>query len=117
MLVRDQGLLLQQDRRLLDRLAYEVLTSGVSVADRDHAARPGRRDGAFGSRIAISFQESPADIDEQRSARGSLGRVGSCDNAAMESFFSLLQKNLLNAKRWDTREQLRLAIVTWIETK
>lgn len=50
--------------------------------------------------------------------RGSMGRVGSSgDNAAMESFFSLLQKNVLDTQRWETREQLRLAIVTWIETK
>jgi len=48
--------------------------------------------------------------------QGSMGRVGSCaDNAAMESFFSLLQKNVLNTRRWSTREELRLAIVTWIE--
>ena len=43
-------------------------------------------------------------------ASGSAG-----DNAAMESFFSLLQKNVLDRRRWDTREQLRIAIVTWIE--
>ena len=49
-------------------------------------------------------------------ARGSMGRVGTCaDNAAMESFFSLLQKNVLNRRRWATREELRLTIVTWIE--
>jgi putative transposase len=48
--------------------------------------------------------------------RGSMGRVGACaDNAAMESFFSLLQKNVLDRQRWATREQLRLAIVVWIE--
>jgi transposase InsO family protein len=48
--------------------------------------------------------------------RGSMGRVGACaDNAAMESFFSLLQKTILNRRRWPTREQLRLAIVVWIE--
>jgi putative transposase len=48
--------------------------------------------------------------------RGSMGRVGACaDNAAMESFFSLLQKNVLDRQRWQTREQLRLAIVVWIE--
>jgi putative transposase len=47
---------------------------------------------------------------------GSMGRVGACgDNAAMESFFSLLQKNVLNRKRWETRTELRLAITTWIE--
>jgi len=33
----------------------------------------------------------------------------------MESFFSLLQKNVLDRQRWTTREELRLAIVTWIE--
>jgi putative transposase len=49
---------------------------------------------------------------------GWMGRVGACgDNAAMESFFSLLQKNILDSRRWQTREELRLAIVTWIETK
>lgn len=47
---------------------------------------------------------------------GSMGRVGAAgDNAAMESFFSLLQRNVLDRQRWDTREQLRIAIVTWIE--
>ncbi|MDQ0649408.1 transposase InsO family protein [Microbacterium natoriense] len=47
---------------------------------------------------------------------GSMGRVASCgDNAAMESFFSLLQKNVLNRRVWTTREDLRIAIVTWIE--
>ncbi len=47
---------------------------------------------------------------------GSMGQVGSAgDNAAMESFFSLQQKNVLNRRRWDTRDQLRLAIVVWIE--
>ena len=46
----------------------------------------------------------------------SMGRVGAAgDNAAMESFFSLLQKNVLNRRSWATREELRIAIVTWIE--
>ena len=48
--------------------------------------------------------------------QGSMGRTGSCaDNAAMESFFSLLQKNVLDRQRWSSREELRLAIVAWIE--
>jgi transposase InsO family protein len=47
---------------------------------------------------------------------GSMGQVGSAgDNAAMESFFSLLQKNVLNRQRWASRDELRIAIVTWIE--
>ncbi len=45
-----------------------------------------------------------------------MGRVGACaDNAAMESFFSLLQKNVLNRQQWPSRQELRLAIITWIE--
>lgn len=47
---------------------------------------------------------------------GSMGQVASAgDNAAMESFFSLLQKNVLDQRRWATREELRLAIIVWIE--
>lgn len=47
---------------------------------------------------------------------GSMGRVGAAgDNAAMESFFALLQKNVLDQQSWATRQQLRLEIVTWIE--
>ena len=45
-----------------------------------------------------------------------MGRTGTCaDNAAMESFFALLQKNVLDRQRWSSREELRLAIVIWIE--
>jgi putative transposase len=47
---------------------------------------------------------------------GSMGKVASAgDNAAMESFFSLLQKNVLDRRRWATRHELRIAIITWIE--
>ncbi|MEU7176575.1 IS3 family transposase [Micromonospora tulbaghiae] len=46
----------------------------------------------------------------------SMGRVGAAgDNAAMESFFGLLQNNVLDRRTWTTRQQLRTAIVTWIE--
>ena len=48
--------------------------------------------------------------------RGSMGRVASAgDNAAMESFHALLQKNVLDRRRWRTRAELRYAILTWIE--
>ena len=33
----------------------------------------------------------------------------------MESWFALLQKNVLDRRTWDTRDQLRIAIVTWTE--
>jgi putative transposase len=34
----------------------------------------------------------------------------------MESFFALLQRNVLDRSRSSSREELRLAIVGWIET-
>jgi putative transposase len=47
---------------------------------------------------------------------GSMGKVGAAgDNAAMESFFALLQKNVLDRRSWATQQDLRIAIVTWIE--
>lgn len=47
---------------------------------------------------------------------GSMGRVAAAgDNAAMESFFALLQKNVLDQQIWESREELRMAIVWWIE--
>jgi transposase InsO family protein len=33
----------------------------------------------------------------------------------MESFFALLQKNVLDRQRWHSRHELRLAIVAWIK--
>jgi hypothetical protein len=35
--------------------------------------------------------------------------------SGLESFFSLLQKNVLDRQRWTIRQELRLAITTWIE--
>ncbi len=47
----------------------------------------------------------------------SMGKVGAAgDNAAMESFFALLQRNVLDRRaRWASRYDLRIEIVTWIE--
>lgn len=68
------------------------------------------RGGPFRSR---SFQR----LLSMNGLEGSMGRVASAaDNAAMESFHSLLQKNVLDQRKvWNSREQLHLAIVTWIE--
>ncbi|WP_438940570.1 IS3 family transposase [Geodermatophilus maliterrae] len=48
--------------------------------------------------------------------QGSMGRVASAgDNAAMESWHALLRKNVLNRRRWRTRDELHQAIVFWTE--
>ena len=68
------------------------------------------RGGPFRSR---SFQR----LLSMNGLAGSMGRVASAaDNAAVESFHSLLQKNVLGQRRvWERRDQLHLAIVSWIE--
>ena len=111
-----QGRLLHSDRRLFH---------GCSHAGRPRCRRPQERsddpgrgpDAIVHSDRGSQFR-SRAFVRTLKDAelRGSMGRVGTCaDNAAMESFFALLQKNVLNSKRWKTREELRLAIATWIE--
>ncbi len=48
---------------------------------------------------------------------GSMGRFDAAgDYAAMENFFPLLQKNVLNQHVWESRGQLRTSIVWWIES-
>src|SRR5690625_2255977 len=47
---------------------------------------------------------------------GAMGRVGAAGgHAAMASCFALAQQDVLDRRRWASREQLRIAIVTWIE--
>ena len=107
---------LEPDRRLLHRLTDGGLTGRLSAAERRLAARYASRDGGpFGSRQSISLQ-SLHRLPAREQPVGSMGRVGAAgDNAAMESFFALLQRNVLDRQRWSTRHELRLAIITWIE--
>jgi transposase InsO family protein len=98
------------DSRMKSRLAVAALNS--AVARRGEVAGcvlHTDRGSQFRSRKFVRALN-------RHSMVGSMGRVGAAgDNAAMESFFSLLQKNVLDRRSWTTREQLRLAVVTWIE--
>ncbi|MFD9485232.1 IS3 family transposase [Streptomyces sp. NPDC059991] len=98
------------DARMKSRLAVAALDNAV--------ARRGPVDGCIlhsdrGSQFRS--RKFVRTLDRHRMT-GSIGRVGAAgDNAAMESFFSLLQKNVLDRRTWATRWQLRISIVTWIE--
>lgn len=47
---------------------------------------------------------------------GSMGRAASSvDNTMIESFWSTMQRELLDTARWDTKHQLSQAIFEWIE--
>ncbi|MEU4926157.1 IS3 family transposase [Streptomyces yokosukanensis] len=98
------------DARMKSRLAVAALNN--AVARRGHVAGcilHSDRGSQFRSRKFVWALDG-------HGMAGSIGRVGAAgDNAAMESFFSLLQKNVLDRRSWATRQELRIAIVTWIE--
>nr|WP_206312548.1 IS3 family transposase [Streptomyces sp. 196(2019)] len=98
------------DTRMKSRLAVTALDNAVARREHvDGCILHTDRGSQFRSRKFVHA------LDRHRMA-GSIGRVGAAgDNAAMESFFSLLQKNVLDRRKWATREELRIAIVTWIE--
>jgi putative transposase len=97
------------DSRMTAQLAVAALHNAIALRDPDGTIVHSDRGSQFRSHAFVR-------VLKDNGLRGSMGRVGACDdNAAMESFFSLVQKNVLNRKRWETREELRLAIITWIE--
>jgi putative transposase len=98
------------DSRMKSRLAVTALTNAVTRRDEvTGCVVHTDRGSQFRSR---KFVRALA----RHGLTGSMGRVGAAgDNAAMESFFALLQNNVLNRRTWSTRDELRTAIVTWIE--
>jgi putative transposase len=95
--------------RMTSQLAVDALANAVALRRPTNTVVHSDRGSQFRSHAFVRALRAAG-------LHGSMGRVGACaDNAAMESFFSLLQKNVLNRRRWTTRDQLRLAIVTWIE--
>jgi len=99
------------DSRMKSSLAASAIRNAIALRSPAGTICHSDRGSQFRSKKVIR-------ILKNNGLRGSMGRVASAgDNAAMESFFSLLQKNVLDTQRWETREDLRLAIVTWIETK
>jgi transposase InsO family protein len=106
--------------RIVGYSISDRMTARIAVNALDNAVA--RRDGDVAGCILHSDRGSQFRARKLHRALhrhhmvGSMGQVGSAgDNAAMESFFSLLQKNVLNRQRWATREELRIAIITWIE--
>jgi putative transposase len=76
--------------------------AGRTVAHSDHGSQ--YTSWAFGRRLRAA------------GLLGSMGTIGDCfDNSAVESFFGTLQIELLDEHRWETRQQLALAIFDWIE--
>ena len=97
------------DDRMTSQLAVDALNNAVLRRNPRQTVVHSDRGSQFRSHAFVQALR-------RHQLHGSMGRVGACaDNAAMESFFALLQKNVLNRRRWATRQHLRLAIITWIE--
>ncbi|WP_460727709.1 IS3 family transposase [Nocardia heshunensis] len=97
------------DERMTAALAVAALRNAVAIRSPAGTVVHSDRGSQFRSRRFVHALSA-------NGLRGSMGRVGACgDNAAMESFFALLQRNVLDRRHWATREELRLAIVIWIE--
>jgi transposase InsO family protein len=95
--------------RMTAALAVSALSNAVALRDPAGTTVHSDRGSQFRSNAFVIALKNHGLV-------GSMGRVGACgDNAAMESFFSLLQKNVLDRQRWTSREELRVAIVFWIE--
>jgi putative transposase len=95
--------------RMTAALAVDAITNAIALRRSVGTVVHSDRGSQFRSHVFVRALRDAG-------LNGSMGRVGTCaDNAAMESSFSLLQKNVLNRRRWSTREELRLAIATWIE--
>ena len=101
------------DARMKPSLAVAALDHAVALRSPVATIVHSDRGGQFRSqKFVLGLSQRITRIDGSRS----MGRVGAYgDNAAVESFFALLQRNVLDRKRWSTRAELRLAIVTWIE--
>jgi putative transposase len=97
------------DSRMKASLAVSALRNAVQLRNPAGTIVHSDRGSQFRSRKFVKALH-------RNGLHGSMGRVGACgDNAAMESFFALLQNNVLDRQRWRTRNELRLAMVTWIE--
>ena len=98
------------DERMTAQLAISALRSAIARRrPHDTVIVHSDRGGQFRAR---SFRA----VLTAAGLRGSMGRVASAgDNAAMESFHSLLQKNVLNRRRWRTLAELRYEVIHWIE--
>jgi putative transposase len=106
--------------RMKSKLAVDALNNAIRLRSPKNTIVHSDRGSQFRSR---KFRE----VLKNHNLRGSMGQVGTCaggtsrsrgNNAAMESFFALLQKNVLDQKKtWETREELRIRMVYRVEAK
>jgi transposase InsO family protein len=99
---------------IADHIRTELVVDALQMATWQRRPKPGTilhsdrgsqyTSWAFGHRL------------RQAGLLGSMGRVASSvDNGLMESFWSTMQRELLDRRTWDTPDELGSAIFEWIE--
>ncbi len=96
-----------------DHMRTELVSDALGMAIDARRPAPGLvfhgdRGSQFRSRaFGPCSREPDSPVDGSGRAAG--------DNAAMESFFWLLQKNVFDRRRWRTRCELTYEVIVWIE--
>ncbi|WP_344627933.1 IS3 family transposase, partial [Kitasatospora arboriphila] len=99
---------------LADHMRTELVADALEAAV---AARGGRVEGViFHSDRGSQYGSAEfARLCRRYGVRRSMGKVGSSyDNAAAESFFASLKRELMHGARWASRHQARLDVFRWI---
>src|SRR5215218_924243 len=113
--VRDQGRLHQPDRRVLDGRPHDRPPRRRRAHQRRRAATPLWDGGALGPRQPVPLPRLPPRPPRRRPERldGTRRRLRGqrCDGVILQP----AAEERPEPRRWATREQLRLAIVAWIE--
>jgi putative transposase len=87
---------------IIRRRPEKERADGRTVLHSDHG--PQFTSWAFGKRL------------REAGLLASMGTISDCyDNAMMESFWGTMQLELLDSKRWQTRDELANAVFEWIE--
>ena len=97
-----------------DQLASELALSALRMALQARRPRPGLM---HHSDRGIQYASlAYRHLLEQHGARISMSRRGNCwDNAVAESFFATLEFELIQRRRWNTKDEARRAIFRYIE--
>ena len=88
------------DSRMKSSLAASAIRNAIGLRAPSGTICHSDRGGQFRAKKVLRLLKNHGLV-------GSMGRAyGAGDNASMESFFALLQKNVFNTRRWDTRDWL-----------
>ena len=100
---------------IADHIRSELVVDALQMAIWRRRPATGSSHRPLGSRVdlhVVGLRPAPAGGRASRVH----GIVGDCfDNSVAESFFGTLQLELLDEHRWESRQQLALAIFEWIE--